>query len=529
MQTKRIYRICRWVRVILPFCLFTFLPLNILAQEADFIISKGECIPALSDATADSHRASHRALIPKSDWDADRTYKQMVILFTFSDKDFTEEHPDPKAYYERLFNEEGYKERNGIGCIADYFREQSGGKLNLQFDIYGPIQVSTKAQPYESPDKDTRNYGRDAMREATLLVVDENPTVDYSQYDWDNDGAVDQVIYIYAGRPGNQKDTYGHIWPNTSSFTAVNTPDGKIISNYSASGEYWGKSKEQQVYYYCGIGTICHEYSHSLGLPDIYPVGTDLPYSAVDEWDLMDGGNFTNWGWCPPNMSPLEKMLMGWLTPVDLTEPTSITGMKTVSEGGHIYRIKHTDTEYLLLENRQWTGWDAGIPGKGLVIYHVNYDESIWRDNNVNSYSSEDKFRYKLVHADNKSFKDWETELDTRTKYIDNAERMNKVHLSTSPYPFEENNELTDTSTPAAGMSDETFLSKAITNIQMSDGLISFDFMGGATGIQDLRILDDDGESCLYNLQGQRVYIPLPGRVYIVKKKNGTTYKYMTR
>lgn len=506
-------------------------PLCSSAQGEEFVVVKGDCLPGLSDAKHSSNHTPPRFLrTPNKDWDATRTYKQMVILFSFSDKDFSMENP--KEYYQRLFNEEGYNERKGKGCVADYYREQSGGLLNMQFDVYGPVQVSEKACPSNNPTSSTRNYGKESMREATQNILDENPTVDYSQYDWDGDGNIEQVIYVYAGTPGNLgSSTYGCIWPNTSSFSTITTPDEKNIFNYTASGEIWGTTSTG-IPVYCGLGTICHEFNHSLGLPDIYPVpgGSSYPYSAVDEWDLMDGGNFTNWGWCPPNFSPLEKKLMGWLTPIELTEPTTITEMKPVSEGGDVYLIKHTDAEYLLLENRQWTGWDAGAPGKGLVIYHVNYDASVWSGNRVNSFSSESDFRYRLVHADNMNYDEWKAKIkeDELTAYLDNSNRMNRRYLSTSSYPYGENNGLTDDTTPAAQMKDGTFLQKPITNIQMtSEGLVSFDFMGGATGLHDLRVLDEDGVSCLYNLQGQRVYTPLPGRVYVVKKKDGKTYKYI--
>ncbi|MBR1546736.1 MAG: M6 family metalloprotease domain-containing protein [Prevotella sp.] len=507
-------------------------PLCSYAQGEEFVVVKGDCLPGLSDNISPSHstgRAPRTLPPPTTDWDASRTYKQMVILFSFSDVNFTMENP--KEYYQRLFNEEGYNERNGKGCVADYFREQSGGLLNMQFDVYGPVQVSGKAQPYDKPTSSTRNYGTSSMQEATQVILDENPTVDYSQYDWNGDGRIEQVIYVYAGTPGNLgSSTYGCIWPNTSSFSTITTPDGKKISGYTASGEIWGMtSQEPKQPVYCGLGTICHEFSHSLGLPDIYPTSGGI-FSAVDEWDLMDGGNFTNWGWSPPNFSSLEKMLMGWLTPIELTEPASITEMKPVSEGGEVYLIKHTDTEYLLLENRQWTGWDVGAPGKGLVIYRINYNESAWRNNRVNNFATEDEFCYKLVHADNMNYDDWKAKIkdEKLSAYLDNNNRMNRQYLSTSSFPYGENDELTDQSTPAALMSDGTLLAKPVTNIQMtSEGLVSFDFMGGVTGIHDLRVLDEDGVSCLYNLQGQRVYIPLPGRVYVVKKKDGTTYKYI--
>lgn len=441
------------------------------------VVLKGDCTPGLTDGTIDSRRASRRLAKCNKEWDASKTYKQLVLLFSFSDKDFMEEHT--QDFYNCIFNESGYNGGHGPGCVADYFRTQSGGLFNLQFDIYGPYKASTKACPIENPTSETRYYGGDAMAEVTTLFLADHPEIDFSQYDWNGDGRVDQIIYVYAGFGGNYKITYGYLWPNTGTLTTMETPDGMKISTYSASAEIWPTSTPLS----CGIGTICHEFSHCLGLPDIYPVGSkSFPYSSVDEWDLMDGGNFTNWGWCPPNLSPLEKMLLGWITPIELTDAVTITDMKPVSEGGSIYQIKHTDNEYLLLENRQWKEWDAGIPGKGLVIYYVNYQDNAWQNNRVNSFSSESNFRYRLVHADNKDFAAWETELGTKNEYIINSERMNKLHLSTSSYPFGENCELTNSSMPASQMKTENtagelLLSKPITNIQMTDdGVVSFEF-----------------------------------------------------
>ena len=464
-------------RILLHGMMLILLPLCTMAQGEELTIIKGDCLPDISGSTTDSHRATRRLPSIKTEWDADKTYKQLVILFSFSDNDFLEDHT--LDFYNRIFNESGYNEGHGAGCVTDYFRTQSGGLFNLEFDVYGPYKVSTKACPIENPTSKTRYYGADAMSEATTLFLEDHPEIDFSQYDWNDDGQVDQVVYVYAGFGGNYKTTYGYLWPNTSSFTALKTPDGKKISRYSASAEIWPTSTPIS----CGIGTICHEFSHCFGLPDIYPVGsTSYPYTSVDEWDLMDGGNFTNWGWCPPSYSPLEKMLLGWLTPIELTEAVTITDMKPVSEGGPVYQIKHTDNEYLLLENRQWKEWDAGIPGQGLVIYYVNYQDNAWRNNRVNSFSSESSFRYKLVHADNKEFSAWEEELGTKNKYIINSERMNKLHLSTSSYPFGENCELTNSSVPASQMNTENtagekLLSKPITNIHMTDdGVVSFEF-----------------------------------------------------
>ena len=487
-------------------------------------VMKGNCTPGIvtdGEPTRGLVQLQQSNLrIPDNNWDHNKTYRQLVILVGFSDTGFSQK--DAARYYDRMFNEPGYNEGAGRSCVADYFREQSGGLFNLQFDIYGPYQTAGKAQPYNYPSSVTANYGENVMREATLQMVAQNPGLDYKQYDWNGDGKVDQVLYIYAGIGGNQGEgSYGHIWPNTWSFNAVTTPDGTTIQSYSCSAELWTTGTS------CGIGTICHEFSHCLGLPDIYPTsGTSGYFSVADEWDLMDGGNLTNWGWCPPNYTPLEKMLMGWLTPVELTGPTTIDGLKAAAEGGETYLVRHAGNEYLLLENRQWTGWDTGLPGRGLVIYHVDYDKTIWANNLVNT--TKGRFRFDLVHADNLDYEQWDN-IQPRNddQYADVAQMMHNKHLSTSAYPWQTNNAMTDSSVPAAVMYNENaqgsrLLSKAITNIQMSDdGLVSFDFMGGSpAGISTPRQSTTGDSTVVCNIMGQRVMTPQKG-LFI---KNGKKY-----
>ena len=520
----------RLVKRILPFYFFTFLPLNLYAQPEAII--RGDCTPDLSE-DASTTRGVRRVLpTPTKTWDASRIYKQMVILVEFSDFSFNRE--DPREAYDKIFNEPGYNERDGAGCVADYFREQSGGLFNLQFDVYGPVKVSSKAQPYGKPTSDTRNYGNEVFREATKKVVEANPSVDFSQYDWNGDKYVDQVIYVYAGYAGNQGSSacYGYIWPNTASFSSVSAPGGIRISNYSSSAELWYSSSSKHSF---GIGTICHEFTHCLGLPDIYPTSSIAGYSVVDEWDLMDGGNFTNYGWCPPNYTPLEKMLLGWLSPIVLTEPATIKNLKPSSEGGEVYCIKHSDSEWYLLENRQLRGWDYGLPGRGLVIYHVYYDGAVWAGNTVNNDRA--KRRFELVHADNLDYDAWTVIVPSNKNPYQRSPRMGNIRLSTSPYPWTTdsttfvNNELTDTSLPAAKMnypnsSGSSLLGKPVTNIQMDDeGLISFDFMGGdPSDVENVPCSTFHVQRSTFDLSGRKVSPNRPG-MYIIRYKDGTIKK----
>lgn len=503
MENKnRIWNV-RLSKVLLAICLVGLFPL--VAQAQDIEVVRGDCTPDLTDG--DGLTRGTRRQLPKirKDWDASKVYKQMVVLVSFRDVDFRVE--DPHTVYDSFFNKPGYNERNGVGCMADYYREQSRGLFNLGFDIYGPVKLDMLANPYENPTNKTRNYGKDQFREAVSQVLAENPGVDYSQYDWNGDGYIEQVIFVYAGLCGNQgASSYGYIWPNTGSFSTVTTSSGIKISNFTASGELWQGNLGN-----CGIGTICHEFSHSLGLPDIYPTNSDAGYSAVDEWDLMDGGNFTNYGWCPPDYSPLEKMLLGWLTPVELSEPVSIRDMKPTADGGDVYIIYNTQNDYYLLENRQWKGWNLGVPGRGLVIYHVNYDESKWSSNSVNNVKG--KYRYELVHADGLDYDGWDSLLKKRgskTKYA-NSSRMNCVYLSTSPFPW-----VTDSTETVDKALTQT--ETRITNIRMTDdGLISFDFRGGdQSGLAPAAV---HSRKSYYDLMGRQVNGRPKRGVYISEGK----------
>lgn len=503
-------------------------------------VRRGGCTPthAVSGSDALMAPAAFRLPAINRDWDSNRTYRQLVILFSFGGDNVDFRMDDPKSFYNNLFNTPGFNERLGVGCVADYFRDQSGGRLNLQFDVYGPYKIDEKSQPYDNPTENTMNRGKSQMRKATNMFLEENPSLDFSVYDWNDDGRVNQVVFVYAGVTGNQdsKKSYGHIWPNTSSFSSIKTPDGKVISNYTCSAEHLTNGNN------CSIGTICHEFSHSLGLPDIYPVGDDasLPFSIADEWDLMDGGNFTNDGACPPNYTALEKYLMGWLDYKVLTEPSTVTGLKPLSQGGTAYIINHTDNEYVLLENRQQVGWDLGLPGKGLVAYHVNYIASKWSSNTVNS--TVDYPNFSLFNADDMDYSEWEDYvidvlgITKRSSLYANPNYMNSLLLSGSAYPYtdaltlSENDSLTALSTLMYNQDAEGsyVLDKPLTNIRIqSDGTVSFNFMGGGkpTGIAQLN--HQQPASVLFDLNG-RPRSAIRGKgLFIERRADGSTRKIL--
>ena len=433
-------------------------------------------------------------------FDRSKVYRQPVVLISFEDTDFS--MADPERYYDRLFNEKGYNEGAGPGCVADYFRDQSDGLLNLQFDIYGPYKVD-----FASGGHYTHYTGEEILRAACKQMYASEET-DFHIYDWDSDNLVNQVVYVAAGLTGNQVND--HIWPNTVA-RSYKLPGDVYSEMGSVTCELWKDSTS------CGIGIIIHEFAHCLGLPDVYPLTPATIFSAVDEWDLMDGGDYTGKGWCPPNLTAMEKLFLGWKQPKELTSATTVTGMKSASKGGEIYLVRNSgnNNEYYLLENRQQEGWDYGCPGNGLLISHVDYNRESWSNNQVNI--SNTYYRYDLFHADGKDYLDWDpanSGLDPNKYTQDNW--MRNRYLSTSTYPYTDpttqvmNDVLNDSSSPAsvvfkANAEGNLFMSKPISNIRMdSDGNISFDFMKGETAIDGVPSLDNDA-GLWYDLQGRRL------------------------
>ena len=475
-----------------------------------------------------SERAGTRqqyALPEVKTFDPQKTYRQPVILVTCSDASFT--MADPADFYNRIFNEPGYNEGVGMGCVADYVRDQSGGRLNVKFDIYGPVKVDLKAGGHIGT-----YYGENILRAAVKQLCETEKT-DFSIYDWDGNGQVDQVFFVVASYCGNQKR--GYIWPNTCWAFGMTLPGGINAEIASVTCELWKYDKS------CGIGTILHEFFHCLGLPDFYPLGNAEAFSAVDEWDLMDGGNYTNYGWCPPNLSAMEKMMLGWGQPVELTTATSVTAMKSVSDGGDTYIIRNPANrdEYYLLENRQQKDWDFGCPGNGLLIYHVDFDYLAWMGNEINI--DDNHYRYSLFHAVAKDYMAWDKKNDGEddSKWVDEGHLHNQ-YLSTSAYPYSNpvtlvvNASLTNDSKPAATLfnantDDLKLMSKPITNIQMaSDGTISFDFMKDPVSVTPIRYSANGGDVpvAYFDYSGRCLpSVPSCPGIYIVRYADGTTRK----
>lgn len=387
--------------------------------------------------------------------------KGLIILVEFPDLTFLPENDSMR--YTRICNEQGYNEGRFCGSVYDYFRDQSYGEFELTFDVAGPVMMPRNHGYYGQNDSHGDDMHPGELVSTACLAVDS--LVNFADYDWDGDGVVDQVMCIYAGEGENASGGPNTIWPHEwsladSDYGSVLTLDSVDINTYAVANERSYSSIE-------GIGTICHEFSHCLGLPDMY----DIYYGGnfgMGEWSVMDSGSYNGGGFCPSGYSSFDKLACGWIKPVELLKGQTVEAMQPLEDAPEAYMIGNDafPDEYYLLENRQQRGWDAQLPGSGMLILHVDYDPEIWAWNLVNTnfagggeYPSNDHQRCTIVPASGKA-----------------SDRASDL------YPYQGNDSLTNTSSPAAtlfheNLSGSRLLDKGILSIRRgADGTMSFRF-----------------------------------------------------
>lgn len=447
----------------------------------------------------------------------------LIILVNFKDAAFTTSKAEMDSmltgknytrYYTYKYSGRTYTVESE-GSAWKYFYDASNGQYDPQFDVVGPVTVSQNMAYYGG----NNSYG-DKNPEAMIIeackLVDDS--VDFSLYDNDNDGIADFVYVIYAGYGEADGGGANTIWPHQYYiYQYLNLDDTKIY-RYACSNEMDNYTK-----HHTGIGTFCHEFSHVLGLPDLYETDMDnLHYQkTLGQWSILDYGPYNNDGNTPPSYSAYERFFMGWLTPRLITEPENVV-LEDLKNNNEALLISSTDehnligndpnpTTFYLLENRQQTGWDEYLPGHGLMLTKIQYNYNKWYNNAVNNTAT--KMGVDLIEADGKA-----------PQYDDY--RPSNGYMGKAKDLF-----------PAGATAYTQITDHAIEEITEENGLIAFKYKGGVedtippvNGDSTPTFVDKlvyHGEIVgIYNILGQRVATKkleeLPEGTYIVRRKEGT-------
>lgn len=303
----------------------------------------------------------------------------IVVLVEFSDLEFS--IPNPKDYFNRMLNEEGFSDYGATGSVKDFYTHCSNGKFDLTCDIYGPIKLSKSYAYYGG------NYDIYGDENAYQMILDAcnalDKEVDFAQYDRNDDGYIDNVYVIYAGY--GEADGGGPltIWPHSFQMILADPRyrhmyDGKRLNMYSCLNELQTDRTSTDLKPQ-GIGPFIHEFTHVMGFPDLYATDGNSNCVTPGEWSVMDVGAYNNDARTPPYFSCYEQYAFDWIEPHCLSG-----GQKELRVGEHYLLETTSPDEFYMLENRQPIGNDAFLPGHGLLVWHVDFNQKVWNDNQVN-------------------------------------------------------------------------------------------------------------------------------------------------
>lgn len=410
----------------------------------------------------------------------------LVILVNFTDVAFTTEKAEMDSMltavnytrnYSYTYRGKQYNIRSQ-GSARQYFEDVSFGQYNPHFDVVGPVTISKEHSYYGKNNSKGRDSKPEYMIEEACKLADTECNVDFSQYDNDGDGFVDFVFVIYAGYGeadgGGANTIWPHAWNLLQAAGRMCEVDGKKVDLYACGNELDNYSKT-----HTGIGTFCHEFSHVLGLPDLYVTNT-ASHTTMNEWDIMDYGPYNNEGNTPPAYSAYERFFLGWLQPRLITEPENITLeelnssntalMITEGDSANLIGNDPNPTTFYMLENRQKEGWDEHLPGHGMMLTKIQYNYNRWYQNTVNNSSS--KMGVDLIEASGKA--------------SDSGKATDLFPAGASQY---------------LGIAEH-----AIESIEEVDGVIKFKYKGGVekpdTAIEDVEKTTDI--IAIYNILGQK-------------------------
>lgn len=447
--------------------------------------------------------------------------KVVVILAQFSDDKFIDE--DPKSVFDQYLNAEEIDNSVGnqtvganYGSVRRYFKDMSGGLFEPQFDIYGPVTLPNPTAYYGAGTDDMSLFIPDVCK----LAVEQG--VDFSPYDANDDGIIDLVYVIYAGYAesfsGNASTC---IWPK-SGITYANV-NGKRIFRYGVNAELngfpgcWPNEPFERI---SGIGLFCHEFSHCMGMPDFYPTNKEAQNAmnpGMEMWSLMDNGEYAMNGYSPTAYTAWEREAFEWFT-IDTLKTSGTYQLRNIDEpDGNAYRIVNEENpnEYFILQNIQKSGWNKGTYGHGMLVTHVDYDPYAFTLTNNSVNNTIGRSRMTVIPADGYLLNWYEVGNGSKT-----SSQYYQSHAG-DPYPGSADIHEIPLFTTYTGT-----MKAHIEAIDETDGVITFYFNDGTTGIRDI-LMDAEKQTKIYTIDGRFAGNDpalLPKGVYIVRGRKMAIY-----
>ncbi|KIP59076.1 M6 family metalloprotease domain-containing protein [Prevotella pectinovora] len=462
-------------------------------------------------------------------------HKIPVILVEFSDVEFSVENP--KATFDKylngkeLFNKETDPEMGqNYASVAKYFKDMSFGKFEPEFEVYGPVNLGKPLATYGAGYSSEENMGL-LLTDACTAVDDE---VDFTQFDSNDDGNIDLIYIIYAGFSqsiaGNSTDC---IHPKSGYLSLAKSFDGMDVKRYGVNNELNGTPADQaNGPIINGIGLFCHEFSHCMGLPDLYPKSGSIAEACInqnmDYWSLMDAGEYTANGYRPTAYTAWERERLGWMEIGTLTGPSNVE-LKSLDEGGAAFRIYNdkdeTGHEYYIVENVQNNGWNKNLFGNGLMVTHVDYLSSQFSLGGCKVNNTGGHPRMHVMAADGMFVPEYFLGSTIEDSYITflkehNADLVAKYGgqvFSIEDYKAEAAGDLFPGTSNATSLTDDSqpmkawtyngeTMGKPITDItnDTEKGIVSFKFMGGGEpvdGINEVTV-NKTTDSRVYSISG---------------------------
>lgn len=319
--------------------------------------------------------------------------KSIVILVEYQDVKFKYGSFD---YFNRMLNEEGFSDFGSLGSARDWFVYNSNRQFLPDFDVFGVVTLPQERKYYGGNDRFDNDKNPHMMVLDAMRILDDS--VDFSQYDRDGDGIIDNVFVFYAGQGEHDSNIKDAVWPHSWSLADA-CPDEKFLFDgvqllqYGCTCEYPNGYERPD-----GIGTFVHEFSHVIGLPDLYNTVYDGGFTP-GAWSVLDEGSYNNDRLTPPNYSSYEKCALGWIDVLPLAPGT--VEIPDLSESNVAYALPtDKDCEFFFFENRQQKGNDSFIPGHGMLVWHVDYLKNAWDQNIVNNNANHQ--RVDIIEADYK-------------------------------------------------------------------------------------------------------------------------------